>query len=74
MSGVNPVEQTVEELRKRLRKMTDNDLLLFGQAAKYMCSPEANYGPPREPFLIQLKEARAEWRKRHPKPPLDDSI
>ena len=32
---------------------------------RYMCTPEANLGnPPREVFLIQLREARTEWRRR----------
>jgi len=48
--------------------MSDAQLLEFGRAARQLCSPEANFGkPPREVFVIQLKEARAEWRRRHPK-------
>jgi hypothetical protein len=55
----------MDELRARLRKMTDADLIAFGKAARYMCSPAANLRqPPREPFVIQLREARAEWRRR----------
>jgi hypothetical protein len=54
-----------DELRARLRKMNDADLIAFGKAARYMCSPKANLGkPPRPPFVIQLREARAEWRRR----------
>jgi hypothetical protein len=35
----------------------------------FMCSPEATLGkPPSETAAIQLAEARAEWRRRHPKP------
>jgi hypothetical protein len=35
---------------------------------RYMCTPYANLGkPPLEAFAIQLREARAEWRRRHPK-------
>jgi hypothetical protein len=50
--------------------MTEEQLINFGKAARFMCSPEANrYEPPREVFVIQLKEARAEWRRRHPKNP-----
>jgi hypothetical protein len=62
----------VESLRLRLRKMNDRELLQFGQAAKYLCSPRANMmgKPPREEFVIQLREARAEWRRRFPKIPL----
>lgn len=57
----------LDELCARLRKMTDAELLRFGQAAKYMCSPGANFGkPPREVFLFQLLEAREEWKRRRP--------
>ena len=58
----------IEALRERLRKMTDAELLRFGKDNRYMCSPYANLGkPPLEAFVIQLLEARAEWRRRHPK-------
>ena len=58
----------VEALRKRLRKMTDAELLRFGKDNRYMCSPYANLGQyPLEAFVIQLREARAEGRRRHPK-------
>jgi hypothetical protein len=65
----------LEQLRERLRKMNNAELLRFGQSAKYMCSPEANLGhPPRESFVIQLREAREEWKRRNPKLPLSDPI
>jgi hypothetical protein len=55
----------LDELRARLRKMSDADLLAFGKAARNMCSPAANLGkPPRHVFVVQLQEARAEWRRR----------
>ena len=55
----------LDELRGRLLKISDGDLTAFGKAARYMCSSMANLGkPPREPFVIQLREARAEWRRR----------
>jgi hypothetical protein len=61
-------EIDVNEVRERLRKMTDRQLVEFGKAASLMCSPEANrHEPPREMFVIQLNEARVEWRRRHPK-------
>ena len=54
----------LEELRARLRKMTDSELRRFGRAARFTCSPRANLGkPPRECFVIQFEEARAEWRR-----------
>jgi len=59
-----------EELRARVRKMTDNELRRFGRAAQNLCSPEANRGkPPREEFVLQLEEARAEWKRRFEPPP-----
>jgi hypothetical protein len=55
----------LEQLRARLRKMTDSELRRFGRAARFMCSPGANLGrPPRECFVIQFEEARAEWKRR----------
>jgi hypothetical protein len=58
----------LDELRTRLRKMGDAELLRFGKAAKYMCSPQANLGKPsRRSFVMQLDEAKAEWRRRNGK-------
>ncbi len=70
MCGIRTTAFAVEALRFRLRKMNDPELLRFGQDAKFICSPIANMGqPPREEFTIQLREARAEWRRRFPKLP-----
>jgi hypothetical protein len=63
--GFKPDVVEVTELRERLQKMSEAELLAFGKDAKYMCSPRANIGkPPRECFVIQLNEAKAEWRRR----------
>ena len=52
-----------------LRKMSDEELREFGKAARYMVSPGANIRkPPLPTFVLQLEEARAEWRRRHPQP------
>ncbi len=57
----------VDALRTRLRKMSDQELREFGKAARYMVSPKANMGkPPLPTFVMQLEEARAEWKRRHP--------
>jgi len=67
-SSIGFDEFDVEALRVRLQKMTDDQLAKFGKAAAYVCSPAANLGhTPRKEFVIQLDEARAEWRRRHPK-------
>jgi len=53
------------QLRSQLEKLTDAELARFGSAARYMCSPAARFGgTPREEFVIQLREARDEWRRR----------
>jgi hypothetical protein len=36
--------------------------------AAVMADPRKNFGPPNPAFKIQLDEARAEWRRRHPNP------
>ena len=47
LAGENGLD--LEALRARLRRMTDREMLRFGQAARYMCSPVANHGrKPRE--------------------------
>jgi len=53
----------LEQLRARLRKMSDGELIRFGKAARSLCRD------PKCPdtFKRQLQEARAEWRRRHPK-------
>jgi hypothetical protein len=67
LAGSAPLD--LDQLRARLQRMSDAQLLQFGNAARYMCTPEANIGkPPREEFVIQLAEARAEWRRRQSTP------
>lgn len=61
-AGEAPID--LEQLRTRLRMMDDAKLAEFGRAAKFMCSPGANFDkPPRQEFVIQLEEARAEWHR-----------
>ena len=59
----------VDELREHLRKMSDAELRTFGQAVQHMVSPKANpdQAPP-EVFVIQLDEARKEWKRRKSQP------
>jgi hypothetical protein len=51
----------LDELRTRLREMNDVELVRFGRA----CSQKADTEAPNQPFIIQLEEAQAEWRRRH---------
>ena len=70
MSNIRiPHQIDVEGLRSNLRNMNDTELVRFGTAARYMCSLSANKRRrPREEFLVQVREARAEWRRRHSPP------
>jgi hypothetical protein len=53
----------VERLRERLRMMPDAELLQFCDAARILCAAKN----PQKAFQVQLREARAEWMRRHPK-------
>ena len=67
--GIQETPFNVDELQERLRKMSDVELRKFGQAAQHMVSPKVNPGqPPREVFVIQLEEARKEWKRRKSQP------
>jgi hypothetical protein len=52
----------LDELRARIRKLTDRELRQFGEAARSKCRDKS----PSKVFIIQLEEATAEWRRRHP--------
>ena len=65
LAGENELD--LEALRARLRRMSEKELLRFGQAARYMCSPAANDGgEPRQVFVVQLREAEEEWHRSRP--------
>jgi hypothetical protein len=54
-----------ESLRSKLRNLTEAELVQFGKALhdKWAKSLSAD----QKKNLIELKEARREWRRRHPK-------
>jgi hypothetical protein len=61
-------------IRERIHRMSDSELLRYGQAARYMADPRNNAGEPNPSFQVQLDEARLEWRRRHSKLPLSESV
>jgi hypothetical protein len=65
---IQQVSEEIEAIRERLRKMSDLELRQYGRTARDLSNPKKNFGPPNPSFQIQLDEARAEWRRRHPKP------
>jgi hypothetical protein len=66
--SIGTQNDNLENLRARLRKMTDKQLVEFGKDVRYLCSPVANFHkPPLEVWAAQLREGCEEWRRRHPK-------
>jgi hypothetical protein len=63
MTSLKP--ESPEELRKRLREMSTLELRRFGERARKLSDPKMNFGA-TGPHVIELEEARAEWRRRHP--------
>ena len=59
--------EDIEQIRERLRKMSDHELRKFGRCASVMADPKKNFGTPNPAFQIQLDEVRAEWRRCYPK-------
>jgi uncharacterized protein HemY len=48
-------EEVLRNLRERLRRMTDAELIRFGKEVRRLAE---------NPFQKQLEEARAEWKRR----------
>jgi hypothetical protein len=55
----------IESLRSKLRNMTETALVHFGKSFRDKWNKSLNTDQTKN--LIELKEARAEWRRRHPK-------
>ena len=58
-------EVPLQKLRARLRLMSDDELVKFGKVVRGLAEPRVSVMP--DPWKEQLQEARAEWRRRHPK-------
>ena len=58
--------ESIEQIRERIGKMSDAELRKYGRAAQELSDPKKNFGPQILTSQVQLDEARAEWRRRHP--------
>ena len=58
-------EVQLQELRERLSQMSDEELIKFGKTVRGLSAPRVGVSP--DPWKAQLEEARAGWRRRHPK-------
>jgi hypothetical protein len=57
--------KTAEGIRAELAKMSDAQLIEHGKTLRAFCRPTPGHGIDKG-WLMQLNEARAEWRRRHP--------
>jgi hypothetical protein len=55
----------LENLRERLRQMTDDELIKFGKLVRGLSASRVGVTP--DPWKAQLAEERAEWKRRHPR-------
>jgi hypothetical protein len=62
------LDSDVKWFGAQLRKMSDKNLLKCVGILAFLCSPKRDHGePPKEVWVLELKKARSEWRRRHPK-------
>jgi hypothetical protein len=63
---IGEATSTVEDFRKRIQALSDDQLIRFGKAARYMADPRnsANGRSVEPVFKIQLRECREDWRRR----------
>ena len=67
MIGFESEETYLRKLREGLQAMGDQELIKFGKHARSLAGIRVSGTP--DPYKMQLDEARAEWRRRHPKQP-----
>jgi hypothetical protein len=62
-------ELNEDEERARPAKLSDEELIREGKAARSLCDPKGNFGKaPRDLWVFGLRLCKEEWRRRHPKP------
>jgi hypothetical protein len=71
---IEQAPDSLDAIRERIRRMTDAELIDYGRAAREMAKPANNHGTPNPAFAVQLEEARQEWRRRHPKAELGNTV
>jgi hypothetical protein len=58
----------LEKYRAELQRIFEEELMKEGKTLAFLCSKRQNFGhPPKPQWAAQLKECRAEWRRRHPR-------
>jgi hypothetical protein len=59
--------QDIDFIREQLRKMPDAELIRHGKSLRNLSDPKTQCGAPNPAFVLQLKLAREEYRRRYPK-------
>jgi hypothetical protein len=73
MTAIEELE--LGDLRRRLRGMSESELLRFGLVARHSSHLRLNLDDRScESFAMELREASEEWNRRKPKLPLRDSF
>ncbi|HWO27620.1 MAG TPA: hypothetical protein VNO32_02360 [Candidatus Acidoferrum sp.] len=56
----------VQDFRERIQAISDEQLIGYGKAARYMADPQqsADRRSVEPVFVFQLRECREEWRRR----------
>ena len=62
MYGFTRENIDLEAIRERIAQMSDEALERYGRSAAWLAENDN-----RETWKVQLAEARAEWRRRHPR-------
>jgi hypothetical protein len=60
-------DQDIDFIREQLRKMPDAELIRHGKGLRDLADPKTQRMGPNPAFVEQLRLAREEWRRRHPK-------
>jgi hypothetical protein len=65
---ITEAEVNIAAFKKRIRQMSDAQLLRFGRAARNMCDPKQSAnGKAEAVHELELVELRQEYRRRFPK-------
>jgi hypothetical protein len=60
-------DQDIDFISERLRKMSDAELIEHGKSLRNLSDPKTQRPGANPAFVLQLKLAREEWRRRYPK-------
>jgi hypothetical protein len=63
--------EDIEQIRERIRKMTDLELRKYGDAARDLSDPKKNFSPPNPAIQDSGWPWMRRWRRRRPRTVLE---